>query len=238
VPPVDDTSSLAIQLRVQDRRCVVVGGGAVAARRSLTLLAAGARVTVVAPWVMPEVERLAGDGMVQLERRRFQDTDLQPTESGPVLLVVAATDDPEVNRRVGGTAAVLGVLVNRADDGASGDVTFPATLRRGPVTVAVSSAGAAPVATGWVAERLDEQLDRVLGLDAAGLTMLVEVLAEVRRERPRPVRADEGPDPSGERGVTVDAVDWRSALDGSILELIHQGRRAEAKERLLACLSS
>lgn len=209
-----------------------------ALRRCRVLLEAGARVTVVAPELVPGLDSLVTEGVVALHRREVRDDDLDAVDGEALRLVVVATDDPAANERVGRAAASRGVLVNRADDGGAGDVSFPSTLRRGPLTVAVATGGASPVAARWVAERLDEQLDAVLGLDAAGLTMLVEVLAEVRRERAAAEPSGQGPHGPEERGVTVGAVDWRSALDGSILDLIHQGRRAEAKERLLACLSS
>ena len=103
-----------------------------------------------------------------------------------------------------------------------------------------STGGGAPAVARWAASRLDEGLDALLGLDAEGLTLLVEVFAEVRAElRLAAAEASQAPDPGGVGGGSrMELIDWRSALDGSILDLIHRGRRAEAKERLLACLSS
>lgn len=244
-PAQPDHDGLAVQLRVRGRRCVVVGGGPVATRRARTLLAAGARVTVVAPQITPALAALADESALVVHRREFRATDLDPApgpddsdpeNTGATVVVVTATDDAEVNRTVAEAAEGRGVLVNRADDAPAGDVTFPLVLRRGPVTFAVSTG--VPVASRWVAGRLDEGLAQLLGLDDDGLVRLVGVLAEVRRELRRGSGPDGGSTGDGERGVTVDPADWLSALDGSILELIHQGLTAEAKERLLACLSS
>ncbi|CAN5586783.1 hypothetical protein BH10ACT3_BH10ACT3_02400 [soil metagenome] len=265
-----------MQLQLQGRRCLVVGGGAVGTRRARSLLRAGAVVTIVSPTTTDDLRDMALVGLVALHARPFADadiqpghapsdmdrsgigqdrepideptdlqptdlqpTDLQPTDLQPTggvrwSLVVVATDSPEVNERAGELAVAAGIWVNRADDAIAGDIAFPATVDRGPISVAVSSQGRSPVLSRWVAERLDGGLDQVLGLDAAGLDLLAEVLAEARRE----LRRDEELTEAERSGVTPDPVDWRSALDGSILELINEGRRAEAKERLLACLSS
>jgi siroheme synthase (precorrin-2 oxidase/ferrochelatase) len=106
--------------------------------------------------------------------------------------------------------------------------------------VAVSTGGAAPAVARLLAAVLDEQLDTALGLDLDDLSTLVEVVEEVRAQLGEQSYAGwaQVDGTAGDEGVTPGPLDWRSALDGSILDLIRQGRRAEAKERLLACLSS
>jgi siroheme synthase-like protein len=218
---------LPVQLDVRGRRCVVVGAGPVGARRTATLLAAGARVLIVAPDVGPAVAGLvaaSGPDAPELARRPFEPADLDGA-----LLAVAATGSESVDAAVSRAAAARGVLVNRADRAELGDLSFPAVVRRGPVRLAVSTGGAAPAVARLVADRLDAHLDDVVELDADGLGTLVELVGEVRAQLASA---------AGEEGVTRGPLDWRSALDGSILDLIRQGRRAEAKERLLACLSS
>lgn len=219
-----EPAALPVQLDVRGRRCVVVGGGAVGARRSATLSDAGALVTVIAPVVSPAVAALERDGRVRVRRGDFEPADLDGA-----LLVVAATGVAEVDEAVSRAAAERHVLVNRSDRADRGDLAFPAVVRRGPVRVAVSTGGAAPAVARLVADLVDQHLDDATGLDATALADLVAVVAEVREQ------LDGGP---REKGVTPARLDWRTALDGSILDLIRQGRRAEAKERLLACLSS
>ena len=231
----DPTASLPVQLDVRGRRCVVVGAGPVGARRAATLVEAGAAVEVVALQVSPPVRALAEQLAIVLHQRGFEPSDLDGA-----LLVVAATGVQAVDESVSLAAAERGVLVNRADRAGQGDLAFPAVLRRGPLRVAVSTGGAAPAVTRLVAAMLDEQLDTALGLDHDDLSTLVEVVEEVRAQlgvQSYGGAAQVGRT-GGDEGVTPALLDWRSALDASILDLIRQGRRAEAKERLLACLSS
>ncbi|HTO00310.1 MAG TPA: NAD(P)-dependent oxidoreductase, partial [Microthrixaceae bacterium] len=196
---------LQVQLRVESRRCLVVGGGTVGTRRAKALLDAGAIVVVVDPTPSATLETLAAgsdaaesvpasgnlSGRLELLRRNFADSDM--TEPDGLILVVAATNDPATNAAVGAAARRAGVLVNRADDVGSGDLAFPALARRGPVSIGVSThgatsgsgevnAGPVPVLARWVAQRLDEGVDELLGLDAAALTLLAELLAEARAE--------------------------------------------------------
>lgn len=223
-------ATLPVQLHVRGRRCVVVGGGPVGARRAASLADAGADVVVVAIEPGSRVRSLAAEGRVELRRRAVRDDDVSAA-----FLVVAATGVPEVDARVGELATSAGALVNRADDATEGSISFPAVVRRGPVAVAVSTGGRSPAVARWAAGRLEQELDAVIGLSDDGYGTLVELVEEVRGE----LRVASGDVPGGSgTPVTHDAPDWRTALDASILDLIDQGRRAEAKERLKACLSS
>jgi siroheme synthase-like protein len=134
------TGYLPIALDLHGRRCLVVGGGAVAARKIESLLQAGAsEVAVVAPEVRAEIADLATAARVEVAGRGFVPGDLDG-----VFLVMAATDDPEVNRVVAAAARERGVLVNAADDPAACDFIMPAVVRRGNVAVAVTTEVPAP----------------------------------------------------------------------------------------------
>ena len=235
-----ETSQLSVQLRVQGRRCVVVGGGPVALRRTTLLLQAGADLTVIAPELHVGFDELAELNAVQIERREFRPADLVSAEKQrgggeqPMLLVVAATDNPKVNERVGELCSAAGILVNRADLAQAGDLSFPALVNFGAVTLAVSNSVGSPALSQWVAERVDASLESVLGLTAEQGQQFAQLISEVRQE----LRASQNPNDENCRDVTSSVPDWRSALDESILVLVRMGRCAEAKERLLACLSS
>jgi precorrin-2 dehydrogenase/sirohydrochlorin ferrochelatase len=126
---------------------VVVGGGAVACRKTAPLLKAGARVRLVSPEVVPEIGQLVSAGAVDLRSGCYETSDLDD-----VFLAVAATDDPEVNRRIAADARRRGILVAVASDPETGNCTFPAVLRRGDLEVCVSSSGTCP---GFAAEIRD-----------------------------------------------------------------------------------
>jgi uroporphyrin-III C-methyltransferase / precorrin-2 dehydrogenase / sirohydrochlorin ferrochelatase len=125
-------SRYPLALDLAGRKAVVVGGGQVALRRTRSLLEAGARVTVVAPRISPE---LNGEDLT-LIRRPYQDGDL-----AGAWLVHAATDDPAVNAAVAAAAERERVWCVRADDAAASAAWTPAVTRHGDVTVAVTANG-------------------------------------------------------------------------------------------------
>ena len=154
-----------ITLVVRDRRCLVVGGGGVALRKVQGLVEEGAQVTVVAPRVVEALEVVADRGQIPLELRRYR-----PGEAASFALVLAATDDREVNRQVFADADGSGVWVNVSDDPELCTFHLPARVRRGPLQITVGSSGEAP----FVVRRLRQLLERRLGpewgewLEAAG----------------------------------------------------------------------
>ena len=135
-------------LRLTRRRVLLVGGGRVAAGKLPALLEAGARVTIVAPAVRPEL-RLAGAAVVE---RAFEPADLDS-----ISFVVAAAP-PEVNRAVAEAAEARGLFVNAVDDAVSASALLGGVVRRGGATVAVSTGGRAPALAGLLREALEAVL--------------------------------------------------------------------------------
>ena len=205
-----DAPLYPVNLLVAGRRCLVVGGGPVAARKAEGLVACGAEVHVVATEVGPEVRALAG---VTWEERAYQ-----AGEAAGYRLVMTATGAPEVDAGVFADGEAAGVWVNSADDPAHCSVTLPAVVRRGPVVLTVSTGGHSPALAVWLKERL-----------AAQIGPEYEVLAGLLSEERDAVQA---------AGRSTEDLDWQSALDSDMLDLIRSGRVQQAKERLHACLSS
>jgi siroheme synthase-like protein len=162
-------------LRFQGRRAVLVGGGRVAAAKLVGLLAAGARVRVVAPAVLPEIERPE----VEVRRRPFAPEDLE----GAFFVVAAAP--PEVNRQVREAADARGLFVNAVDDAKAASAFLGGVVRKGGVTVAVSTDGRAPALAGL----LREALDRVLPEDVSAWVDLGERVRAGWREKGIPMGA-------------------------------------------------
>jgi siroheme synthase-like protein len=204
-----------VNLVVDGRQCLVVGGGAVAARKARDLADAGARVTVVAPELAPAVGELAATPGrdVRAEARPYRRG-----EAAGYRLVVAATGDRALNQRVYDDAEAAGVWINSADDPERCTVTLPARLHQGRLTVTVSTGGHSPAVAAWLRDRLAGELGPEYDL-------LIGLLAEERQRVQDAGRATEG-------------LDWRSALDSGILDLVRAGRLEAARERLRSCLSS
>jgi precorrin-2 dehydrogenase/sirohydrochlorin ferrochelatase len=199
-----------VNLRLTGRRCLVVGGGRVALAKVQGLLAAGAVVRVVAPDIDAELATLPG---VAIERRLYRRGELTDER-----FVVAATNDPSVNRAVFEDGEARGIWVNAADDPEHCSATLAASIRRGPLVVTVSTSGHSPAMASWLRRRLEAEIGPEFGV-------LTELVAEVRAD----LRA---------RGIPTEGLAWQEAIDSGMLELVREGNLAEAKERLQACLSS
>jgi uroporphyrin-III C-methyltransferase / precorrin-2 dehydrogenase / sirohydrochlorin ferrochelatase len=161
-------SYLPVSIRLEDRAVTVVGGGQVATGRVQALLECGARVRVISPSPSGVIRELAGAGRIVLEERGYRSGDLEDSH-----LVMAATDDTRVNRKVWSEAREKGIWVNVADDPRHCDFIMPSILRRGDLSIAVSTSGRSPA----LAVRLRQRIGRMIGREYA---RLVEVLEEAR----------------------------------------------------------
>ena len=207
-----DAPLYPVNLVVEGRPCLVIGGGRIAARKIDGLLGCGAVVDVVAVEVRPEVRALT-DRCNSVEERSYRRGEVAGYR-----LVIAATGDAAVNRMVFDDGEAAGVWVNSADDPASCSVTLPAILRQGPVMVTVSTGGHSPALATWLKGKLAAEL----GPEYAALA---GILSEVRAGILAQGRSTEG-------------LDWQSALDSDMLELVRAGDLKRAKEHLETCLSS
>ena len=167
-------------LDLSDVEVLVVGGGTVALRKATGLVEAGAKVTVVAPLVVPELVALADHVAV----RRYDSSD-----NAAHRLVVTATDDPLVNAQVAADARASGVWANSADDPQNCSFILPAVARRGAVTVAISTGGASPA--------LATHLRGVVARDV--LTPQVEVAAVLLARQRAEIHA---------AGGSTELIDW------------------------------
>ncbi|MGH7629472.1 MAG: siroheme synthase CysG [Gemmatimonadales bacterium] len=197
-------------LDLAGRHCVVVGGGAIAEGKVAPLVAAGARVTVIAPALGTGLARQHRAGRFAHVARTYEPGDL-----AGAFLVIGATDSADVNHAVHAEATAIGALINVADDVPYCQFILPSVLRRGDLTVAVSSAGHAPA----LAVRVRERLERELG-DEYG--RFLELAAELRTPLARAV-----PDFQQRKAI------WYRLVDSDVLALLRAGdeRRARARVR-------
>ena len=159
---------LPIFIRVNKRACLVVGGGEVAARKVSLLRRAGADIRVVAPQLCPALLDLFEQQVIAWRKGKFVDTDLDA-----VVLVVAATDNSEVNAAVSREAGKRHLPVNVVDEPALCSFIFPSVIDRSPVAIAVSTGGASPVLARMLRARLET-------LIPAGYGRLAELLEGFR----------------------------------------------------------
>ena len=150
--------ALMLNIDMQGKRAVIVGGGTVALRKLRSLLEAGVSVHVAAMSVCPEISALNDSGVVSVTLGGYTASDLDTA-----FLVVAATDDALVNDQICADARARRILVTVADNPAAGDCTFPAVLRRGDLEIAVSTGGRCPTFAADVRNRIEGQIGHEYG---------------------------------------------------------------------------
>lgn len=204
-----------VSLNVQGRVCLVVGGGAVAERKVAGLLAAGAAVVVVSPVVTPGLQHRAEAGEILWHAVPYGTWDMDG-----VFLVLACTDSQAVNAEVVRDASERGLLVLCADDPGAGSFVSPTVIRRGPLTLTVSTEGGSPTLSAVVREKLEAEF----GPEWGPLTLLVSKMREIVKTNPT----------EAARKAAV-----RRALgDTETHRLLLEGREEEAEARIRLCLSS
>ena len=205
-------SHFPIFLQMTGRRCLVIGGGAVAERKIAGLLEAGAMVSVISPDIIESIARWSKQNSINFIARRYRLGDLAGYE-----LVFVATDDAEVNAAAFNEGRERGVWVNAADDPAHCDFLLPSLLRRGDLTVAVSSGGNSPALARTIREELEFYF-------TGEYELLTKLAAEVRDELQR-------------RSITVPFETWRKALSGDVRQVLMRGDLTRARAVLLKDLA-
>lgn len=159
-----------VNLNICDKLCLVVGGGTVALRKTKSLLAAGARIRVISPEVLPALNVLAENEEIEWFDRGFAEGDLKG-----VFLVFAATNRHEVQVLIVEEASKYSVLMNSADDPLNSHFHVPAHFRRGRMLVTVSTGGSSPA----LAKRIKQRLEREI---VPEYELVVELLSLIREQ--------------------------------------------------------
>jgi len=194
-----------VNLDLRERRCVVVGGGRVAERKTLSLLEAGAEVAVVSPSLTPKLADLAASGKVLQISALFQEPHLAGAH-----LVIAATNDLSVNRAVAQLCRKKGILVNVAAPPEESSFIVPSVVERGDLVIAVSTSGASPALSRSIRQELEKQY-------GPEYELLLTRLAAVRR------RLQEEAGSEKFRRQVLEAI-----IGSGVLDLLRRGNIHEA----------
>jgi precorrin-2 dehydrogenase/sirohydrochlorin ferrochelatase len=152
-------------LKLSGRKCLVVGGGDIGLEKVEGLLACSGDVTLIAPVAHPELEDLAQEGSIKWEKRAYAGSaDLEG-----VFMVIACTDDSEVNIGIFDDAEQRAMLVNIVDVPPLCNFILPAIVRTGPLAIAISTAGASPA----LAKRMKREISALFGEDYARLAVML-----------------------------------------------------------------
>jgi precorrin-2 dehydrogenase/sirohydrochlorin ferrochelatase len=203
-----------ICLNLQDRACLVVGGGQVAERKIASLLEHGAQVRVISNAVTARIKQWQREKRVEIYIRGFIEEDLEG-----VFLVFIATNNCEINREISHLCHRKGILINVADDPEACDFLVPSVLRRGSLQVAVSTEGKSPA----YARKLRQELEAII---TPSHGEFVDLLGEVRDFLHGQV-----PDSSVRKQII------ESIVYSDILNLIQVGEKDKAKEKIRQCMS-
>lgn len=159
-----------VNLDIAGKRCLVVGGGAVAARKIKALLLCGGLIQIISPEASSVINWLAESGEIEWLRRKYRQGDAKDA-----FLIFAATNDPAVQKQVADDAARYHVLINSAGEPELSDFHVPAKIRRKDFVIAVSTGGGSPA----LAMLLKAQLAKEYGEEYG---ILVDLMAKIRRQ--------------------------------------------------------
>jgi precorrin-2 dehydrogenase/sirohydrochlorin ferrochelatase len=203
-----------INLNIQGRKCLIIGGGKVAERKVESLLQCGADICLVSPKVTQNLEKLAGEGAIKLISREYVADDLDGC-----FLVISATNDQQVNQKIANDCLSRNILINVVDDPDKCNFTVPSVLRRGSLCIAVSTDGKSPT----LAKKIREELEERFGAEYAEF---LDLMGEIRDQVIRDI-SDE------EKRRTI----FKCLIDSDILDLIRKGNKELVSKQVAECIA-
>ena len=196
-----------VYIQLRNQSCVVIGGGKIAEGKVEGLLAVEARVTVISPELSPRLQELSNQKQITYIPRPYQAGDLTGA-----FMVICATDQAEINHQVWQEASANRQLVNVVDDTPRCNFIAPSILRKGDLTIAISTSGKAPA----LAVRLKERFQREIGPE---YERFLELAGELREPLAKHI-----PDFETRKAL------WYELVDSDILEVLARGEEDSAKE--------
>lgn len=196
-----------VYIQLRNQPCVVIGGGKIAEGKVEGLLAVEAQVTIISPELTPRLQALSNQKQITYIPRAYQPGDL-----AGAFLVICATDQADINHQVWQEASANRQLVNVVDDTPRCNFIAPSILRKGDLTIAISTSGKAPA----LAVRLKERLQREIGPE---YERFLELAGELREPLAKHI-----PDFETRKAL------WYELVDSDILDVLARGDEDSAKE--------
>lgn len=204
-----------VNLNVQNRKCLVVGGGSVGTRKVQTLLECGAAVTVVSRKMSEDLKKLSAEAMLRLEERSYRSSDLER-----MFLVICTTNDKKLNLRIHSDAEKRNMLCNVADVPEACNFILPAIVTRGDLIIAVSTSGTSPA----FAKKLRKDLEKQFGLEYA---VFLKLMGAIRKRL-----LAEDHDPEAHRHL------FEKLIQQGVLDMIKKNKTATINNLLLKTLGN
>jgi len=202
-----------IHLDIKNRKCLIVGGGAVGTRKVNTLLECGAHVTVVSPDPTSQLTRLASAESITLKRRAYQSDDLTG-----MFLVIGATDDESLNRQISNDAERVHILCNIADRPEVCNFILPSIVRRGDLVITISTSGKSPA----LAKHLRQKMETQFGREYADFLLLMGAI--------RQKLLSQAHEPEAHKAL------FNQLIDSDLIQLMQAGKTEEINSLLYKVL--
>jgi len=202
---------LPVALRVENQRVLIVGGGAVAARKARSLLECGAIIQVVAPHCCEELQAQLA---LTSPRWEYSQRAFQTDDCDNCILVFACTDDAKVNAQIATICEANNIFCQLADDAYGSTLHSAATIRRDEICIGISTGGASPA----LAKHLKEKVGDCVGEEYSQLLEWMGERREVLKEK--------------NNSQLERAQIWRTVLASGVLPLLREGKKIEAEKML------
>ena len=205
-----------VHLDIQNRNCLVVGGGAVGTRKVVTLLDCGADVTVISPEATQQLRDYALSGRMNLKERRYQSGDIDG-----MFLVIGATDDENLNRQISRDADRLNTLCNIADRPEVCNFILPAIVERDDLIITISTSGKSPALAKKLRKTLEYQFGKEYGV-------FLKLMGAVRKKLLSQAHEPEAHKPLFEQLIAADLITLilkgkTAEIDAQLFEILGEG---------------
>jgi precorrin-2 dehydrogenase/sirohydrochlorin ferrochelatase len=202
-----------INLDIQNRNCLVVGGGSVGTRKVMTLLKCGANVTVVSPAISESLQALEKSASLTLKNRPYRTADIEG-----MFLVIGATDNEPLNRQISSDAESRSTLCNIADRPAVCNFILPSIVQREDLVITISTSGKSPA----LAKKLRQTLESQFGEEYGDF---LELLGAIRKKL-----LDQAHEPEVHKPL------FEQLINSDLITMIQNGKRAEINKLLFEVL--